>query len=338
LHFTEIGAKSLIFNLIKKKFLILRFSSIGDIVLTTPIIRNLSLSYPDAEIHFLTKKKFESILQYNPYIHHLHVFEKDINESMEVLKKEKFDFIIDLHNNLRSTLLKLKLRRPSAKFDKLNFRKWLLVNFKIHRLPNKHIVDRYFEATKSLNISNDQKGLDFFLPNQTFDVLEKFNLNKNGYVTIAIGAAHATKQIPENKIKEIIEKIKLPIVLLGDKNDTIKANNIISKSNHSSIINTCGICNLIESAYLIKESKLLITADTGLMHIGAAFNKTIYSFWGNTVPEFGMSPYKPNAENKIFEVKNLKCRPCSKIGFDQCPKGHFDCMNKIDLGTFSIQN
>jgi ADP-heptose:LPS heptosyltransferase len=335
---TRIDAKSLIFNLIKKKFLILRFSSIGDIVLTTPVIRNLKLTYPDAEIHFLTKKKFRSILEHNPYLHHLHVFEKDINECVEALKKERFDFIIDLHNNLRSNILKLKLRRPSAKFDKLNFKKWLLVNFKINRLPNKHIVDRYFEAAKSLNISNDQKGLDFFLPSQTFDTLEKFNLEKNHYVTIAIGAAHATKQIPENKILEIIEKIKLPIVLLGDKNDSDKANSIISKSNHSSIVNASGICSLFESAYLIQQSNLLITADTGLMHIASAFNKTIYSFWGNTVPEFGMSPYITNAENKIFEVKNLACRPCSKIGFDQCPKGHFDCMNKIDLSAFSIQD
>jgi ADP-heptose:LPS heptosyltransferase len=338
MHFTRIGAKSLIFNLIKKKFLILRFSSIGDIVLTTPIIRNLRLTYPDADIHFLSKKKFESVLQYNPYINHLHVFENDINECIGALKKERFDFIIDLHNNLRTTILKLKLRRPSAKFDKLNFGKWLLVNFKINRLPNKHIVDRYFETAKSLNICNDQKGLDFFLPTQTFDTLDKFNLTKNNYVTIAIGAAHATKQIPENKILEVVKKIKLPVVLLGDNKDVNKANNIISKSNHPSIINACGVCNLMESAYLIQQSNLLITSDTGLMHIASAFKKTIYSFWGNTVPEFGMSPYKPNIENKIFEVKNLSCRPCSKIGFDKCPKGHFDCMNKIDLSAFRIQD
>jgi ADP-heptose:LPS heptosyltransferase len=305
-------------------------------VLTTPIIRNLRHTYPDAEIHFLTKKKFAPVLAHNPYIHHLHVFEQDINECIDLLKKERFDFIIDLHNNLRSSILKLKLRRPSGKFDKLNFKKWLFVNFKINRLPNKHIVDRYFEAAKSLNISNDQEGLDFFLPSQTFDTLEKFNLTKNNYVAIAIGAAHATKQIPESKILEVIEKIKLPVVLLGDKNDVNKANNIISKSSHLSITSACGICNLIESAYLIQQSSLLITADTGLMHIGSAFNKTIYSFWGNTVPEFGMSPYMPNASNKIFEVKNLSCRPCSKIGFDQCPKGHFECMNKIDLSDLTL--
>ncbi len=296
------------------------------------------MTYPDAEIHFLTKKKFESILKYNPYINQLHVFEKDINECIADLKQAKFDFIIDLHNNLRSTILKLRLNRPSAKFDKLNFKKWLLVNLKINQLPSKHIVDRYFEAAKLLNISNDQKGLDFFLPHKTFDVLEKFKLEKNNYVAIAIGAAHATKQIPENKILEIIALIKLPVILLGDKNDVEKANHIIAKTKQTSIINACGICDLFESAYLIKFSQLVITADTGMMHIASAFNKTIYSFWGNTVPEFGMSPYLPNKDNQIFEVKNLPCRPCSKIGYSKCPKGHFDCMNKIDLSVFGVQD
>jgi ADP-heptose:LPS heptosyltransferase len=66
------------------------------------------------------------------------------------------------------------------------------------------------------------------------------------------------------------------------------------------------------------------------MHIAAAFNKKIVSIWGNTIPEFGMGPYLPNAENKLLEIKNLSCRPCSKLGYKKCPKGHFKCMNEID--------
>jgi ADP-heptose:LPS heptosyltransferase len=305
-------------------------------VLTTPIIRCLKNTYPDAEVHFLTKKKFESILKYNPYISQLHTFEKSTDECLPALKAAGFDFVIDLHHNLRSRSLQVKLGVPSAKFNKLNFKKWLLVNFKINQLPNTHIVERYFDATKALTIKNDQKGLDFFFPNQTFDTLNKLNLVKNNYIAIAIGAAHFTKQIPENKIIEILDKTTLPIVLLGDKNDTVKALRIIDQSKNKNIVSACGNSTLYESAYLIQHAKLVITSDTGLMHIASAFNKVIYSFWGNTVPEFGMSPYLPQSENKIFEVKNLACRPCSKIGFDKCPKGHFNCMEKIDLSKLSL--
>ncbi len=233
-------------------------------------------------------------------------------------------------------MLKLKLVKPSAKFDKLNFKKWLMVNFKVNTLPNIHIVDRYFETLQSLNVANDKKGLDFFLPDTAFNTLVKYKLTKNNYIAIAIGAAHFTKQIPISKILELIHKINLPIVLLGDKNDVAKAYTIVEQSKDKIVISACGEINLFESAYLIQQSKLVITADTGLMHIAAAFNKIIYSFWANTIPEFGMSPYLPQPENLIFEVKNLPCRPCSKIGYDKCPKGHFDCMEKIDLSGFSI--
>jgi ADP-heptose:LPS heptosyltransferase len=307
-------------------------------VLTTPIIRCLKATYPDSEIHFLTKKKFESILKHNPYLHQLHTFEQSIDECLPTLKANDFNFVIDLHNNLRSRSLLLKLNRPSAKFNKLNFKKWLLVNFKVNRMPDIHIVDRYFDTLKTLGVANDKKGLDFYLPQTDFDCIEKFGLTKNNYMAIAIGAAHFTKQIPESKILELIAKTTWPIVLLGDKNDLEKANNIITQSENKNVKSACGNSTLYESAYIIKHAKLVVTADTGLMHIASAFNKIIYSFWGNTVPEFGMSPYKPNTDNKIFEVKNLNCRPCSKIGFDQCPKGHFNCMNKIDLSAFSIQD
>jgi ADP-heptose:LPS heptosyltransferase len=300
-------------------------------VLTTPIIRCLKSKYPDAEIHYLTKQKFKSILQYNPHLEKIHTFNASINECFEELKALHFDFIIDLHHNLRTSVLKFKLAKPSGKFDKLNFKKWLLVNFKINQMPTLHIVDRYFEVVKSLNVVKDNKGLDFFMPEIDTAFLSQHALQVETYTCIAIGAAHFTKQIPESKILEIIPRIKNPIVLLGDKNDVEKAKIIIAKSPQQNIINACGLYNLYESAYLVKHCQLLITADTGLMHIAAAFHKTIYSFWGNTVPEFGMTPYLPNAHNKIFEVKNLSCRPCSKIGFNKCPKGHFDCMEKMDV-------
>ena len=147
-----------------KKILIIRFSSIGDLVLTTPVIRVIKTQLEDAEVHFCTKKQYHSILEANPYIDKFHFLTDDLNELAKSLKEEQFDFVVDLHNNLRTRLLKSKLKKPSGTFPKLNWEKWLVVNLKVNKLPNIHIVDRYMEAAKSLGVKPDTLGLDYFIP------------------------------------------------------------------------------------------------------------------------------------------------------------------------------
>ena len=122
------------------KFLILRFSSIGDIVLTTPVIRCLKQQYPDAEVHYATKKSYQSLLENNPYVDKVFVLEKSLNYLLKQLKSERYDYIIDLHNNLRTTILKLRLGVKSFSFDKLNFQKWILVKFKKNIIDRKSVV------------------------------------------------------------------------------------------------------------------------------------------------------------------------------------------------------
>jgi len=318
---------------LKVKILIIRFSSIGDIVLTTPVVRCLKNQLEgEVEIHFLIKKQYQSIVEHNPNISKVHTIEKSTNEVVESLKKEEFDYVIDLHKNLRSKRVVKKLKQLSFTFDKINFQKWILTMFKINILPEKHIVDRYFGAVKALRIKNDSKGLDYFIPEK-----DKVDLgilpisHQNGYVAFAIGAQHFTKRLPREKIISICEKMNQPIVLLGGKEDEITGKNITQEVG-TKVYNTCGEFNINQSASLVKQSKVLITHDTGLMHIAAALDVQIISVWGNTVPEFGMYPYYPNQPEKytIIENKNLTCRPCSKIGYDKCPKGHFKCMNDID--------
>jgi len=306
------------------KILIIRFSSIGDIVLTTPVIMCLKLQ-ANVEIHYLTKNKFVSILNSNPYVHKVHVLDDYFQETIKILKSEKFDYIIDLHKNLRSLRIKLALNCKSYSFNKLNFKKWYFVNFKINKMPNLHIVDRYFETTKFLSIINDQKGLDFFIPENVDLPLEiKNEIAEIPYIVYAIGAQHFTKRLPVEKIIEIGKKVNLRIILIGGVEDELNGN-IISKE-VKTVYNYCGKLSINQSAILIKNSKIVISHDTGMMHIAAAFKKKIISIWGNTVPAFGMIPYQTK-ELLQSEVLNLPCRPCSKIGFDKCPKGHFNCMN-----------
>ncbi len=314
-----------------KKVLIIRFSSIGDIVLTSPVIRCLKTQVKHIEIHFLTKKSFLSALNENPYLDKIHCLENSTKELIEDLKKENYDFIIDLHNNIRTKSVKIKLGKPAFSFKKLNIEKWLLVNLKINKMPEIHIVDRYLETIAPFGAVNDNKGLDYFIAKT--DELEPKSLppsHQNEYIAFVIGGQHATKRLPLEKIISICHKIEIPIILLGGKEDLAMAEKIEAECGTEKIYNACDKYSLNQSAGIVKQAKKVITHDTGLMHIAAAFKKDILSVWGNTVPAFGMYPYLAGENSKITEVKNLSCRPCSKIGYDKCPKGHFKCMNLID--------
>jgi ADP-heptose:LPS heptosyltransferase len=328
-----------------KKILILRFSSIGDIVLTTPVIRCLKKQGDHFEIHYCTKNSYKGLLEENPYVDKIHVLGESLNELIDLLKKEGFDYIIDLHNSLRSLVIKKRLGVKAFTFDKLNFKKYLLVNFKINKMPNMHIVDRYMDTVKSLGIINDDEGLDYFYPEK--DEVETGWLPEShqyGYTAFAIGGQHATKKLPINKVIELCAKINEPIILLGGKEDMKDAEKITAFFDDSmvakqkeqyletelnqkvKIFNGVGKFNLNQSASLVKYANYVFTHDTGVMHIAAAYKKEIFSIWGNTTPSLGMYPYQ--TKFTIFEVKDLGCRPCSKIGYKKCPKGHFKCMNE----------
>jgi len=328
-----------------KKVLIIRFSSIGDIVLTTPVIRNLKTQWPDSEIHYCSKKQFAPILDNNPYIDKTHYLENRLGDLIKQLKAEKFDLVIDLHKNLRTSIIKFRLSAKSYSFDKLNRQKWLMVNLKINQLPNKHIVDRYMETLAPLGIKMDNLGLDYFIPEKDEVPTDWLpSTHQKEYVAYAIGAQHNTKKLPFKRMIELCDKINKPIVLLGGPGDKEIGDQIenffrkteksepledgLTKLNKKAVIyNACGKFNLNQSASLIKNAKYVFSHDTGLMHIAAAFKKEIFSIWGNTIPSFGMYPYR--TKFTVLENNKLDCRPCSKIGHDKCPKGHFKCMNKI---------
>ena len=273
------------------------------------------------------------IWEANPYVDKIHVFREKLDEIIPDLRTEAFDFVVDLHKNIRSYRIKRALRLPSASFPKVNPEKWLMVNFKINRLPQKHIVDRYFEAVKSFDVNNDGKGLDYFIPEKDFVDLNNYPLlRKKPFVAFAIGGQHFTKIFPAQKVAAVIDRLQQPVVLLGGKEDKATGEEIRTLCSHDGVMNACGSINLHKSASIIRQSALVITNDTGLMHIAAAFRKPIISIWGNTIPEFGMYPYEPGEEQKVVtaQVSGLKCRPCSKIGFKKCPKRHFNCMMNQD--------
>lgn len=332
------------------KFLIIRFSSIGDIVLTTPVVRCLKLQYPGAEVHYVTKKSYQTLLENNPYIDKVFTLEKSLNDLVKQLKSEDYDYVIDLHNNLRTSVIKFRLGVKSFRFDKLNFQKWILVKFKKDLMPKVHIVDRYMKTVESLGVKNDNRGLDYFIPEKDKMPSDWLPENfSNGYAVYAIGGQHETKKLPLHKMIELCKTIHLPLVLIGGKEDFEMGEkitapdegafspaldvNFLSKAPPSgagwAILNLCGKMNLNQSASIIQKAAIVYTHDTGMMHVAAALKKKVISIWGNTVPAFGMYPYQ--TEYEVIEHKDLNCRPCSKIGYNKCPLGHFKCMNELNF-------
>ncbi len=273
------------------------------------------------------------MIEANPHIDKIHIFNQ-YDSTIQNLSKEKFNFIVDLQNNWKSRLICWKLRIPNKAFPKLNIRKFLVVLSKIKSILSPvHIVDRYFKAAHPLGIKNDQQGLDFFINDSKISCFVKNY--PIPYISVVTGGSYNTKKIPLSKLREIAHRlVDKKIVLLGDENDFSIAHQLASE--FQNIENLCGKLNLHESAYMIKNSTFVITSDTGLMHIAAAFKKTIYSLWGNTIPEFGMYPYFPAPNSKILENNTLWCRPCSKLGYQSCPLIHFKCMKNIDVSKIDF--
>lgn len=304
------------------KILIIRFSSIGDIVLTSPIMRCIKMQ-KNLEIHYLTKAEYSILLSTNPYVDKVFVVKNNLNYVISDLKLENYDFIIDLHNNLRSWWVKFNLRVSSRNLQKHNWKKYLLIYFNCNYNID-HVVDRYFEVVKKLNVVNDNNGLDYFFnENTSID----FNINQT-FIAWSIGGSSIYKKLSKKQILEVVNQVSYPIVLLGGVDEISIGDTLVQECSHKKIYNFCGKISLDQSAYLIKNSALVLTNDTGLMHIAASFQKPIISFWGCTKPSLGFSPYM-TSDKSIQIIARSSSRPCSKHG-SHCRFKLNPCIKEID--------
>ncbi|MEL7532793.1 MAG: glycosyltransferase family 9 protein [Bacteroidota bacterium] len=314
------------------KVLLIRFSSIGDIVLTSPVLRSLKQARPEVEIHYLSKQGFKDLLIYNPYLSKLHFLDEEAKLPLQALKAEGFDYVIDLHKNLRSWRVKQALRCPSVSFDKQNLAKYKMVRSAKPPQQLPHIVNRYADCLAAFDVALDQKGLELFLPDGAEAAAQK-RLNDWGHshpLAIVLGATYATKRWPTAKFISLIQQYQQPVLLIGGPDAQEDAAEILQKVK-TPVFDAVGKYSLLDSAALMKQASQVLAHDTGFMHIAAAFGQSVISLWGNTVPEMGMTPYK--TPHQIVERKGLSCRPCSKIGYERCPKGHFKCMEEIKVET-----
>lgn len=329
------------------KILVIRFSSIGDIVLASPVFRCLKKQLPGAVIHFATKSAFSMVTASNPYIDKFFYYDKDLQLLIDELKKEHYDYVIDLHNNIRSNKIRRALKTQSYTIDKLNIQKFLLTKLNIDVMPDKHITQRSLETVAALKVTDDGLGLNYFIPEK--DVVQTNDIptaHQHGFIAIVIGANYFTKKLPVHKLQELCYKIDHPIILIGGREDQ-STGEAIAALDPIKIYNACGKFNLNESADLIRRSKMVVSHDTGMQYIACALQKPVLAIWGGTSPKLDVEPYYGKVflqkqSYPVYEnvVLNLRCQPCSKYGTDHCPLEHFNCMEKQDIDTIvrKVQN
>lgn len=311
------------------RLLFIRFSAIGDIVLASAAFRCAKQQLPGVEIHLLTKRSMKAVTEANPYIDQFHYLDSDLSVTIHALKGCSFDYIVDLHKNLRSFRIRLALGVPVLAYDKLSVEKFLLTKFQINRMPDRHISLRSLDALAPLGVEYDGKGLDYFIP-ATTQVPELF---PEGYVALVIGASFATKKLPLDSLKQLVKLIPHPVVLIGGPEEKVDGEEL-ALVDSDRIINTCGTYSLHESAALVRDARLVISHDTGMLYIACAFEKNVIAIWGATSPALQVEPCMPeNTKARVFQaiVPNLACQPCSNFGTKTCPKGHFNCMKQQDL-------
>jgi ADP-heptose:LPS heptosyltransferase len=317
------------------RLLFIRFSAIGDIVLASPALRCAKQQIPGVEIHFLTKKSMKAVSESNPYVDQFHYFDKDLTATIKELKAYSFDYIIDLHKNLRSLRIRKVLGVPYLSYNKLSVEKFLLTKFGINRMADRHISMRSVDTLAPLGVSYDGKGLDYFVPSEVSQPV----FFPDGYVALVIGASYATKKLPLDSLKDLCSQIPFPIVLVGGKEE-VADGEALALLDPTRIVNTCGAYSLHESALIVQKAKVVISHDTGMLYIACAFEKNAIAIWGATSPALQVEPFMPDdSKALVFQsiVPDLSCQPCSNFGTKTCPKGHFNCMKKQDLPEIARQ-
>lgn len=310
-----------------RRILIIRLSSLGDILLTTPLIRTIKNRFPKIEIDFLLKSEYQDVLKNNPHLNKIFLYSNNYNnavvEEIENSNNPKYDLIIDLQNNIRSRRITSKLKIRTVRFKKYTFRKFILVQTKINLMKNLPLIpERY---AKTIGIDLDKSGVEIFSDKIPSDKIS--GLNK--IVGICPGAKHFTKRYPiEYQIqlcKQLVEN-NFNVVLFGGKIDEGICSEISSKV--PEVINLQNNDDILQTVSDMKMCDIIICNDSGLMHVASSLDKKLIAIFGSTVKEFGFMPY--NCSNSIIvENENLGCRPCSHIGRRSCPKTHFNCMKKI---------
>ena len=315
------------------RILIIRFSSFGDIILTTPVINEIINKYPDAVIEYLVYNNFSDAITMNPKILSSYHFDKKMNRDrkyifsvIEILKMQNYDYVIDLHSKFLSQYMGKKISKESnAMYLKYSKRKWwksVLVKMRIIRYKaDRSIVKSYFTAVKKLGINYVNEEIDFYFSRETeTQMIDKYDLKNRKYIVLAPGASKVTKEwiYYEELANKLAAETDYDVVVIGGKEDYLKVKEI------QRIQNLAGKLNFKESGVILKYAKFAVTNDSGPFHIARAMKTKTIVIFGPTDPK--MFTYN---EKTYLLTSRQDCSPCSLHGGKKCPKGHFKCMKEL---------
>jgi heptosyltransferase-2 len=332
-----------------KKTLIIRFSSVGDVVLSSLLLRVFRKKFPDAQVDYLIKSEYADLVRHNPHISK--TIEYPSNTSLHDLLKlrrqlhtDNYDLVVDIHGSLRSRFLTWGIPNV-VRFNKRKLARFLLVKFKINAYERfggaPSVALRYIEPVADFGVADDGEGLECFFPDESLERVEQV-IKSSGisatplFIGICPSAKHNTKMWLKARFAEtadhLLKKEEAAILLFGSSGDEERRCNEIGRmikgeNPQATVINLAGKLSLLETAAALDKCALVLSNDSGLMHIAAARRKKVVAIFGSTVKELGFFPF--GTKSIVVENNQLDCRPCTHIGLSACPKGHFKCMNDI---------
>lgn len=305
----------------ERNILIIRLSSLGDVLLTTPLIRSLKGRYKDLNIDFLVKKEYSEVFQNNPYLNKVLLLETKASDFC--IDSDHYDLIVDLQNNFRSKKLTGGFKKRIVRLNKHSIDKFLLVHFKYNRLQGLPGIAVRYAETLGKDLLDD-RGLDLFIPKETISRISV----REKTIGLCPGSRHFTKRFPAEKFIEagnIFAKEGYQVVVFGGKDEREICAVIAGKISNGRDLSTDN--DLFQTSADMKMCEGIICNDSGLMHVACAAGVPVVTVFGSSVREFGFAPY--NNRHFLIERKDLGCRPCSHIGMERCPKKHFRCMQEI---------
>jgi heptosyltransferase-2 len=321
------------------RVLVIRFSSAGDIILTSPFLRALRRRYPEAEVHFAVKEEFASLVAHSPHVDRVVRLPRGAGVGALLRLKSaliaevggEYDVVFDLHDSLRSRHMRFGMGRRTAIVRKPTLAKWLLVRRKIDRLqPIVAIPERYLETGRDMGIVDDGDGLELHIGDTLAPIAAA-----PGRLTVGLapGARHFTKRWPADRWRALAEDLAgsgARLVLFGSDDERELCAAI---ARGLDAMNLAGRSTLLESAAACDVCDVVVTNDSAMSHVAAARRRPVVAIFGSTVRQFGFAPFRTPSE--IVENAGLYCRPCSTIGRDRCPEGHFRCMLELPIDAVS---
>jgi lipopolysaccharide heptosyltransferase II len=320
--------------------LAVRFSSIGDVLLTTPLLRAIRQRHPQAAITVLTKPAHAPLLSHNPHVTRVLSVESkgSLRHLAGELRAARYSDLLDLHDSLRSRMLRLLVPGNWTSYPKHRVARALLIHAKKRYRSWRPVAERYFAAAQHLDVKPDGRPPEFFLGAEARQEIDQWlgvtGLAKDrSMIAVAPGAAHATKRWPVQHWQALIDRIieqGQDVVIVGGAADQEVATALTVKG-PGRVVSAAGRFGLQGTGALIQRSTALVSGDTGVMHMATGVGTPVVALFGPTVKEFGFFPYTPGS--RVIEL-DLSCRPCSSKGGPRCPLGHHRCL--VDIGPETV--